>query len=271
MLWVCVWPATAVAPSCCSHTGPPAPSSGSRACAAGGASHPSAACPPVERTERQRHRQATWSKKKCMQVQFQVYLFDLLPVLWRAASGVYAEALLKHGHAGLGLATLDLWHSVLLLLLPDFNNLNHPLVVALHLLLLLKPHEKQKQSVSRFLHQRLYWVASTLAVSICTFSCFLRSWCLWRKYWSFICCFISWCLSWRFFSSISQMVASRSDLAKKHTTRIKLMTSGIWQYYPFKYTVWRGWHREWPTLSETNADCGSEWDYHWSLLCNWLG
>lgn len=68
------------------------------------------------------------------------YLFDLLPVLGRAASGVDSEALLEHSHAGLGLATLDLWQSVLLLLLPGFNNLNHPVIVALHLLLLLNPH-----------------------------------------------------------------------------------------------------------------------------------
>lgn len=82
-----------------------------------------------------------WTQAPC---QVQVYLFDLLPALGRAASGVDAEALLKHGHAGLGLAALDLWQSVLLLLLPGFNDLNHPLVVALHLLLLLKPHERQR-------------------------------------------------------------------------------------------------------------------------------
>ncbi len=68
----------------------------------------------------------------------QSYLFDLLSVLRGASCGVDAEALLKHGHAGLGLAALDLGHSVLLLLLPTFQNLDHSLIVALHLFLLLQ-------------------------------------------------------------------------------------------------------------------------------------
>lgn len=49
-----------------------------------------------------------------------------------------------------------------------------------------------------------------------TFSCFLRSWCLCRKYWSFSCCLRSWCLSCKFFSSMSQIVDSRSDRWKEH-------------------------------------------------------
>lgn len=67
------------------------------------------------------------------------YLFDLLSVLGGAARGVDAKALLEHGHPGLGLAALDLRQPVLLLLLPGFQVLDHPLVVALHLFLLLKP------------------------------------------------------------------------------------------------------------------------------------
>lgn len=67
------------------------------------------------------------------------YLFDLLSVLGGAARGVDAKALLEHGHPGLGLAALDLRQPVPLLLLPGFQVLDHPLVVALHLFLLLKP------------------------------------------------------------------------------------------------------------------------------------
>lgn len=67
------------------------------------------------------------------------YLFDLLSVLGGAARGVDAKALLEHGHPGLGLAALDLGQPVLLLLLPGFQVLDHPLVVALHLFLLLEP------------------------------------------------------------------------------------------------------------------------------------
>lgn len=48
-------------------------------------------------------------------------------------------------------------------------------------------------------------------VLLFTFSCFLRSWCLWRKCCSFSCCFNSWCLSNKFFSSMSHIVPSRSD------------------------------------------------------------
>lgn len=65
------------------------------------------------------------------------HLFDLLSVLGGAARRVDAETLLEHGHAGLGLTSLDLWQTVLLLLLTSFQDLNHSLIVALHMFLLL--------------------------------------------------------------------------------------------------------------------------------------
>ena len=51
-----------------------------------------------------------------------VYLLYPLSLLLGGdgSSGGDAEALLEHGHAGLGLAALDLWHPGLLLLLPGF-------------------------------------------------------------------------------------------------------------------------------------------------------
>ena len=42
-------------------------------------------------------------------------LFDLVAVLLWRAGGCDAEALLEHGHAGLGLAALDLGQTALLL------------------------------------------------------------------------------------------------------------------------------------------------------------
>lgn len=68
------------------------------------------------------------------------HLFDPFLVLGGAARRVDAEALLEHGHAGLGFTTLDLRQPVLLQLLPSFQNLNHSLIVALHLFLLLSWH-----------------------------------------------------------------------------------------------------------------------------------
>lgn len=73
------------------------------------------------------------------------YLFDLLSVLGGAARRVDAKTLLEHGHPSLGLATLDLRQPVLLLLLPGFQVLDHPLVVALHLFLLLKPGATRRE------------------------------------------------------------------------------------------------------------------------------
>ncbi len=66
-----------------------------------------------------------------------LYLLGLLAVFCRVPAGVDPQALLEHGHACLGLAALDLGQSVLLLLLSGLEQLDHTLVIALHLLLLL--------------------------------------------------------------------------------------------------------------------------------------
>jgi len=76
------------------------------------------------------------------------HLLDLVAVL-RAAAAVDAEALLEHGHAGLGLAALDLGQPALLLLLLGLQDLDHPLVVALHLLLLLEVKHGEVRRASR--------------------------------------------------------------------------------------------------------------------------
>lgn len=72
------------------------------------------------------------------------------------------------------------------------------------------------QAGSKDFH-RFEWKSSKNEGSFQTFSCFLRSWCLCRKYWSFSCCLRSWCLSCKLFSSSSQMVASRSDRRQQHS------------------------------------------------------
>lgn len=66
-----------------------------------------------------------------------LYLLGLLAVFCGASAGVDPQALLEHGHACFGLAALDLGQPVLLLLLSGLEQLDHTLVVALHLLLLL--------------------------------------------------------------------------------------------------------------------------------------
>lgn len=60
-----------------------------------------------------------------------------------------------------------------------------------------------------------------------TFSCFFTSWCLWRKKRSFSCCFNNWCLSWRFFSSMSQIVDSRSNNTGKKCLLHSKKTWGV--------------------------------------------
>lgn len=65
------------------------------------------------------------------------HLFDPLPLFAGADCWVDADALLKDGQTGLCLAALDLRQPVLLLLLPRFQILDHPLVVALHVFQLL--------------------------------------------------------------------------------------------------------------------------------------
>ena len=65
-------------------------------------------------------------------------LLDLLALLSGAAPSVDVEALLVHGHASLALTSLNLGQPRLLLLLPHLQLLNHALVVALHLLTLLR-------------------------------------------------------------------------------------------------------------------------------------
>lgn len=64
-------------------------------------------------------------------------MFDFLFVFRGVSRRVDAQALFEHVHAGLGLTALDLRQPVLFLLLPSFQNLNHSLVVALHLFLFL--------------------------------------------------------------------------------------------------------------------------------------
>lgn len=120
-------------------------------------------------------------------VQSASHLFDLLPVFGGAACGVDADALLEHGHAGLGLAALDLRQPAPLLLLPRPQVLDHPLVVALHVFQLLR---RQKTHSEMDVYARLKPNGGRF-----TFSCFFTSWCLWRKNWSFSCCFNNWCLS----------------------------------------------------------------------------
>lgn len=67
------------------------------------------------------------------------YRFDLLPLLLGGDERPGdAQALLEHGHAGLGVAALDLGQSGFLLRLLVLQLLDQPLVVALHLLHLLK-------------------------------------------------------------------------------------------------------------------------------------
>lgn len=68
-----------------------------------------------------------------------VYLLHTLSLLLRGDvdSGVDSEALLEHGHAGLGLAALNLGQTDPLLGLLVLHLLHQPLVVALHLLQLL--------------------------------------------------------------------------------------------------------------------------------------
>lgn len=66
------------------------------------------------------------------------HLFDPVPLFAGAEGRVDADALLKDGQAGLGLAALDLGQPALLLLLPRLHDLDHPLVVALHVFQLLQ-------------------------------------------------------------------------------------------------------------------------------------
>lgn len=134
------------------------------------------------------------------------YLFDPLPLFAGADCWVDADALLEDGQTGLCLAALDLRQPALLLLLPRFQILDHPLVVALHVFQLLRQQkmEREMKVDARFKPNRGLQRRPT-------FSCFFTSWCLWRKNWSLSCCFNSWCLSWRFFSSMSQIVDSRSN------------------------------------------------------------
>lgn len=66
------------------------------------------------------------------------HLLDLLALLRGAARAVDVEALLVHGHARLALAPLNLGQPRFLLLLPHLQLLHHALIVALHLLPLLR-------------------------------------------------------------------------------------------------------------------------------------
>ena len=72
-------------------------------------------------------------------------LFDLVAVLLWRAGGCDAEALLEHGHAGLGLAALDLGQAAALRRLPALHLLDQALVVALHLLHLLQREEEEEK------------------------------------------------------------------------------------------------------------------------------
>lgn len=91
-----------------------------------------------EVSERRTHTHTHAGKERCLRQA--LHLLDLLAVLRRVPGGVDLQALLEHDHACFALAALDLGESVLLLLLSSFEELNHALVIALHLFLFLNTH-----------------------------------------------------------------------------------------------------------------------------------
>lgn len=95
---------------------------------------------PGELTTRETQREMRVSERRTGHIQairVTLYLLGLLSVFCGASAGVDPQALLEHGHACLGLAALDLGQPVLLLLLSGLEELDHTLVIAQHLLLLL--------------------------------------------------------------------------------------------------------------------------------------
>lgn len=164
-------PGAAAAPWCCLHTGRSILSSGSHVSAAEAASLSSAAFPPAGKTEGQQKWREKGKKMRARGRRLRAsHLLDSLPLFGGADCWVDADALLKDGQTGLCLTALDLGQPALLLLLPRFQVLDHPLIVALHVFQLLRQqkievamtfeaHLKSKRSASEetnllmFLHK----------------------------------------------------------------------------------------------------------------------